>query len=570
MGLSALLICDLQQDYIGSLVKQDSLLTGIDIALEVIRRRNSINKNSWIIIYSGLRFNSGYEGVSPSHKLYGGLKKLNEKLGDEKVHWFMEGFSGSKIVTKPCNLDDTRVVWRSKHVPYELISLIKKEGVDKVYITGAKASTSVQISMQMLMDEGVIVSAIKECIQDSDQKVLEATLDHILPIYGNVVSLKEFVDDVGDGIDNLSENTKQSLLDLLAGGDGTGSALLACDCGRRGHGTKYMQLLMKRGGWKMYPTQVWYEDFIQGEFYCPMFKKIVDFCDEPEFSKVSMYLAGREFLDEKDKVISIAGKFMPKTYCIQNGKFIGEPPPLDTADGATDVPWFVKEADKNLGGAAISIVSKPSEILNVIDEDQRYVVQQHIRRPLLTDDGRKAHLKFYVLLIGESDGFTWRLYTYLGALLSISPCPWSPFDLSHDTQITIHRHPEPPTAIKGWGRHWTSVYTKCKAATTEVIKKAITEGKLKGRRKKQFEVFSVDWMPDELGNIWMFEFNMSPAVAQKEFDDPSVRDDRRNFLMEHDEMMLQEALAIVFPCGDNIDATGQWELAAEFMKSNSA
>lgn len=450
-------------------------------------------------------------------------------------------------------------------MPHELVSLVKQEGIDKVYIVGAKASGSVQISMQMLMDEGVAVSAIKECIQDSDQRVLEATLECILPIYGNVISLKDFMDEVGDGMDNLSNTMKNSLLDLLSGGDGTGPALLACDCGRKGHGTKFMQLLMKRGDWKMYPTQVWYEDFIQGEFYCPMFRKIVDFCDEPEFSKVSMYLAGREFLDEKDKVISIAEKFMPKTYCVQNGKFIGELPPSDTEDGATDAPWFVKEADKNLGGDAISIVSKPSEILDIIDENQRYVIQQHIRRPLLTDDGHKAHLKFYVLLIGESDGLSWGLYTYLGALLSISPRPWTSTDLSHDTQITIHRHPEPPSEVKGWGQHWTDVYTKCKTGTTEVIKKAIKEGKLKGRHKKQFEVFSVDWMPDELGNIWMFEFNMSPAIAQPEYDDPSVRDDRRNFLMQHDEMMLQEALSIVFPCDEEV-APGQWELAAKIKR----
>lgn len=569
MAPSALLICDLQHDCIGSLAKKDSLLISIDIALQVVRGKNSVHNNSWIVIYSGLQFKSGYEGVSPNHKLFGSLKRFNEKIGDDKAHWFMEGFPGSEIVCKQSNLDDTRIVWRSKHVPNELVALIKKEGIGQVYIVGAKASGSVQMSMQMLMDEGITVSAIKECIQDSDQRTLEATLEYILPIYGNIISLKDFVDDYGDGIDNLNDSSKDALIDLLSGGDGIGSALFACDCGRKGHGAKFIQLLMKRGGWKMYPTQVWYEDFIQGEFYCPMFKKIVDFCDEPEFSKVSMYLAGREYLDEKDKVISIAGRFMPKTYCIENGSFIGQSPPSDTEDGATDAPWFVKEADKNLGGAAISIVSKPSEIVNVIDVNHRYVVQQHIKRPLLTDDGHKAHLKFYVLLIGESDALSWKLYTYLGALLSISPRPWSSTDLSHDTQITIHRHPEPPSEIKGWRQHWTDVYTKCKAGTIEVIKEAIKGGKLKGRHKKQFEIFSVDWMPDEFGNIWMFEFNMSPAVAQPEYDDPTARDDRRNFLMQHDEMMLQEALSIVFPRHDE-DTPGQWELAAEFMIDKNA
>jgi hypothetical protein len=75
---------------------------------------------------------------------------------------------------------------------------------------------------------------------------------------------------------------------------------------------------LRRGGWQTYPTQVWYEDFIS-QYHCPIAKKVVDFCDEPDFSKVAMYLSGREYLDEKDKVIEFAGRFMPKTFCIDNG-----------------------------------------------------------------------------------------------------------------------------------------------------------------------------------------------------------------------------------------------------------
>jgi hypothetical protein len=85
-----------------------------------------------------------------------------------------------------------------------------------------------------------------------------------------------------------------------------------------------MELLLRRHGWKMYPTQTWYEDFIASEFHCPLFKKIRDFCDKPEFSKVSMYLYGREFLEEKDKVIELAGRFMPKTYQNQEGQWVLE------------------------------------------------------------------------------------------------------------------------------------------------------------------------------------------------------------------------------------------------------
>lgn len=114
----------------------------------------------------------------------------------------------------------------------------------------------------------------------------------------------------------------------------------------------------------------------------------------------------------------------------------------------------------------------------------KFVVQQHVKDPLLTDDGRKAHLKFYILMVCAEDGVSWTLYTYRGALLSISPNRWSADDLSHDTQITIHRHPQPPGETEGWAQHWPRVYEQSKAQTLEVLKRAVTTGLVKGRKGK--------------------------------------------------------------------------------------
>ena len=568
---TALVICDLQPDLLGSLHHQtDRLLLALEIIVEVARTQ------SWSIVYSGLQFQSGYEGVTPKHKLYGALSKLNAKLGDKAVHWFMKGWNGADILSSNNliapreNVD--KIIWRSQHVPYELVDELKTQCIDKVYVVGAKASVSVQITCQLLTDQGTEVVIVKECVQDDNAERLQATLDHLLPVYGSVIDIKDFMEDVG--IDTFSVQSRQNLMSLLSVDANNGKQmLLASDCERRGHGSRFIKLLMERGGWRIYPNQIWYEDFVKGVFYCPLAKKEVDFCDEPEFSNVAMYLSGREWLDEKDKVIEFAGEYMPTTYCIDNGKWIGErEPPLDDAPGAIDDPcWFIKEVDKNLGHL-ISIVSKPSEIMQHIRKDERYVIQQHIRKPLLTDDGRKTHLKFYVLLICEDDGVTWTLYTYKGALLSISPQPWSPTDLSHETQVTIHRHPEHPKDTEGWKQHWDTVYDKCKQGTAKIIKKAIASGKLKGRKnKKQFEVFSCDWMPDEDGHVWMFEFNMSPAVAvaSKGYDSPSRRGkSRRQYLIEHDENMLRDALAIVMPYDSNDNRESEWDLAGTFVYGN--
>ena len=569
----ALVICDLQPDLLGSLQHKDQYLSALEIIVALAR------KQSWSIVYSGLRFESGYKGVPLNHKLYGALVKLNAKLSDKAVHWFMDGYDGQSLLCtndKIAPRESDHIVWRSQHVPYEMVALLKEQSINKVYVVGAKASVSVQIACQVLMDTGIEVCIIKECVADDNAERLQAALDHLLPIFGSVITIPELMEVWGGSLSSESQHNYTNLLSSdpnETAEEGKQKMLLASDCGRRGHGSRYMQLLMERGGWKMYPTQIWYEDLFKGQSYkCPVGKKLVDFCDEPEFSMVSMFLRGRENLDDKENVIAFAGSYMPKSYCIENGNWLGdEEPPSDDQAGALDAPWFIKESDKNLGGEAIAIVIKPSEIMQHVQKDQRYVIQQHIRNPLLTDDGRKTHLKFYVLLVCEEDGVTWTMYTYRGALLSISDVPWDPTDLSHDTQVTIHRHPQHPSETEGWKQHWPRVYERAKQGTAQIIESAIKSGKLKGRsNKKQFEVFSCDWMPDVDGNMWMFEFNMSPAVSQQEFDDDSKRDARREYLMKHDENMLREALAIVFPLGSSKKETdGEWEIAGNFSSHST-
>ena len=237
-------------------------------------------------------------------------------------------------------------------MPHELVEALRQEEIKKAFVVGAKASVAVQMTCQVLMDESIDVSIIKECVQDDDPKRLQTVLDHLLPVYSSVVTLEEIISDLG-GFDSFSQDSRESLISLMGKGHGTdketSTKFYASDCGRRGHGAHYVKLLLQRPGWHTYPTQTWYEDFIKGEFKCPLGKTAVDFCDEPEFSKVSMYLSGREHLDEKDKVIELAGRFMPKTYCIEGGEWVGEVPPTDDIEGALDAPWFIKVADKNLG-----------------------------------------------------------------------------------------------------------------------------------------------------------------------------------------------------------------------------
>ena len=87
---TALVVCDIQSDQLGSFTKpqRENLLLSLRIPIEAAR------SNHWLVVYSGLKFPSRYKGVPSNHKLYGGLYKLNTKLGDDAVHWFMDGWMG--------------------------------------------------------------------------------------------------------------------------------------------------------------------------------------------------------------------------------------------------------------------------------------------------------------------------------------------------------------------------------------------------------------------------------------------------------------------------------------------
>jgi len=316
------------------------------------------------------------------------------------------------------------------------------------------------------------------------------------------------------------------------------------NCKVGGHGQRFCEYFLERPDWKTYPNQKWFEDEKGNEYHCPLGKKLVDFADESHFSRIAMYLKGRAWLEEKTKVLELGGSLIPDTFIIEKGQWKGSAPPAD--DQVTNLPWFVKEADRNWG-TSVHVCSKPSACLSLAKPDATYVVQQHIKDPLLMEDGRKCHIKFYVLLLGFEDGERWHLYTFKDGYLSISPNAWSPEDLSKETQVTIIRSER----IQGW-KAWESAYPKCKAGVAKVIETAVTGGKLEGRLGKlQFEIFSADFIVDTNEDVWLFEFNMSPVLKDPK-DAPKV----------NDADMVRGALSIVSPWQGG--SPGLWDFAGEF------
>ncbi|CAJ1427595.1 unnamed protein product [Effrenium voratum] len=353
------------------------------------------------------------------------------------------------------------------------------------------------------LEQNIVNKHLAQADQENEQSRLEMT------------SMKEVIDDKSLVV--AVDDSQPAPVSVDADGQILKQRYKYCtNCKVGGHGQRFCEYLLERPDWRVYPNQKWFEDEKGNEYHCPLGKKLVDFADESHFSRIAMYLKGRAWLEEKTKVLDLAPGKMPDTYIIEDGQWRGAAPPPD--DQVSELPWFVKEADRNWG-TSVHVCARPSACLSLAKPNGVYVVQPHIKDPLLTEDGRKCHIKFYVLLLGFEDGVRWNLYTFKEGYLSISPNKWSPTDLSKDTQVTIIRSER----IGTW-KAWADAYPKCKAVVAEVIERAVTLGRLEGRLGKiQFEIFSADFIVDAHGDVWLFEFNMSPVLKDPK-DEPKVND----------------------------------------------
>jgi len=315
------------------------------------------------------------------------------------------------------------------------------------------------------------------------------------------------------------------------------------DCKLGGHCQRFCLYLLKRPNWRIYPAEKWFEDRNGQTSYCPLGKRGVDFTDETYFSRIAMHIKGRIWLEDKRKLYEFVPDLMPLTYIIQDRRWVGAPPQAEPPD-APPMPWFVKGTDRNFG-TSVMCCARPEDCMGLVDSNTTYVVQKHIPDPLLYKNGEKCHIKFYNLLVGFADGVTWKLYTYKDGYLSISPKPWSPTDLSKETQVTIIR----TKRINDW-EPWPRVYPKCQEGVAEVMRRAAEQGKLEGRNKIQFEIFSADYIVTANEDVYLLEFNMGPVLRDPD-DSPDV----------HDAGMILGALHIVEPWeGGDED---QWDLALE-------
>jgi hypothetical protein len=71
----------------------------------------------------------------------------------------------------------------------------------------------------MIMDQGIDVIIIHDCVLDDAEKRLQATLNHLLPLFSTIISLEELVVDNAGGFDYLSVESKESFIRLTTNAD---------------------------------------------------------------------------------------------------------------------------------------------------------------------------------------------------------------------------------------------------------------------------------------------------------------------------------------------------------------
>lgn len=536
-------------------------------------------------------------------------------MGEEKVHWFLPGYTGSEIIFLKgqasttattttttqssgengtnndslnivSNNDDEAVFWRSQHTPnaVPVLEHLRLRNVTHVTLVGVKLSTSLQIWAQHLCDAGLAVSVVQQAVADDNLERQETLLRHLLPIFTTVLDVVEWTEQC-----NLADCVEGVIEKIL---DPKGVKWI-CDTGRGGHGGLYRQHLLRHfEGFEPFPRQRWYvsQSFLgaQKQYYCPLGKKVVHFCDEPQFSRVAMYLSGREHFDEKDKLAILARQAnnpqlkFPPTYFIQRKTWQGPAPVLGDGNDDNSV-WFLKETNKN-GGKAVTIHASMEDCIQASKSEQAYVVQRHISNPLLTVDGYKCHVKFYSMLACDEDGETWTLYTYRDSFLAVAEEPFDQSSTVDTVQITTlrnHRLKEnDPEPLERWP---VSYYGSCREAVINWMHTIIESGNLKGRAgKRQFEIFSADFMfdRDDVENPFLIEFNGGPVLF-----DPTLRNQilatrglkRYQKLFQfygdeapvNDHNMIRDALRLALRMNNTSDdVTGtRWEKAATIVGS---
>ena len=540
-----LIVCDVQPDVVRKLPEpRQKFLDLVQMAVQASRQSTTSTTS---IVYTMLKFDDSYTGIPSSHPRLGVLRRLAATTKNPQLKWFTS--SKLSIMNEMSTTNDNEyVVSRTTFLPQAndtaLLEVLEKcissttsgggqADQDSNLVTVLGYGPTVQAMCHLLGDVLALphVQIIRECVCDENEARCQAFLEHGLLFNEQVVPLVEYL----EGVDLL--HTKIDIVPSTP----RNTIKYVCDCGRGGHLSLFLPYLIRDYGYVPWPTQPWYKEMSSSlshtgskEYHCPLGRRVVDLCDEPQFgSGTRFFLAGRQYLDEKDLLYDLVPELMPPTFHSLEAaqEFVSQ---NYTDSKQEPLIWFLKKVNQNGGRAVTVIHGLPNRPLA---KDEQ--LQLHIPNPLLFHEHSssspnrttpsekgiyKCHVKTYVHIAcvpsNEPGSATcWQLYMHDLFYLLTASRPWSVQDLSDEAQITTlrtHRlyrdHP--------WRVKW-QLTEKCHTRMATVLERAVQQGKLQqtpgpvdpsSKAALQFEINSADWMLDESGRIYLIECNGIPVL----------------------------------------------------------
>eukprot|EP00546_Thalassionema_frauenfeldii_P021436 CAMPEP_0178905642 /NCGR_PEP_ID=MMETSP0786-20121207/6388_1 /TAXON_ID=186022 /ORGANISM="Thalassionema frauenfeldii, Strain CCMP 1798" /LENGTH=544 /DNA_ID=CAMNT_0020577271 /DNA_START=149 /DNA_END=1783 /DNA_ORIENTATION=+ len=473
--------------------------------------------------------------------------KLGILMNNSPINWF----TSSELCIPAANPKEV-VASRTTYLPHAndiklLEALHYEESLDDRDFVVIGYGPTVQAVCHILGD--VIgtpnVQILKECVRDENMERCQAFLDYGLMFKEEVTSLVDFI----ESMDLLHER-----LDDLPSAQQKNDQppqKYVCDCDRGGHLSLFMFYLLRDHGYIQWPRQPWFQDITKNagqQYWCPLGRRVVDLCDEPQFSSSTrFFLNGRQWLDEKDLLHQLVPELMPPTFhSLEEAQKYS----ISTLETCGPHIWFLKKVNQN-GGRAVEVRHDlPTQPL---ESDEQ--LQAHIPRPLLFEkaslmDGNevlrphKCHVKTYQWIGCTKDDTTnkisWQLYMHDLYYLATADKPFDPKDISDPVQITTMRthrlYDDTPWRVQ-WG-----LTEKCRTRMETVLRRAIEQGKLQSilpssaseeqtvskheasnsKSALQFEINSADWMLDEDGNMYLIECNGIPVLYAPEIKQPLI------------------------------------------------
>ena len=545
-----IIVCDIQPEVVKKLPQPRLLCDLVNLAVSAARRNSKTR-----IIYTQLRFDNSYDCIPRTHPRLGVLRKL------PGIKWFT---SLDLCVANSNEEDEELVLTRTTFLPQadeqwrEACGDIISAENHQVTVVGY--GPTVQTVCNLLGDIFALpnVHVIRECVADENVERCQSLLKHGLIFQENVISLVDYL----ESVDLLHEHI-ETASDLPS--SAPPSVKYVCDVGRGGHLSLFLPYLTGKYGYCPWPMQPWYQEtasFNGKQFYCPLGRRIVPLCDEPQFgSGTRFFLMGRQYLDEKDLLYELVPEIMPPTFHsldgAQNYLSLQQEP---------NMLWFLKKVNQNGGRAVDVLKTLPTEPLA---KDEQ--LQAHIPRPLLWEGGIKCHVKTYYYLSTvqlPNNTVEWHLYLHDLFYLATASKPWSTEDTSDECQITTMRTHR-LLADHPWRIQW-NLSELCQTHLQTIMTRAIQQGKLEVPAKNtdadthseseqhsralQFEINSADWMLDQDGRIFLIECNGIPVLYDGgqtqqlctrglELYDRLYKEDPKNAVV-NDHALLRDAVTL--------------------------